>query len=66
MNTKNLKLKFKRMELGLTQQELADKVGISRYYLSCLELGKNTNPSNKLMQKLATELGSTVQELFFE
>lgn len=60
-----LKLKFKRMERKLTQQELADKVGISRYYLSALERDKCKNPSIELMKKIAEILETPVQELFF-
>ena len=50
---------------GLKQQELADRVGISRYYLSNLETGKANNPSNDLMIKLSRALDTTVEELFF-
>ncbi|WP_219674765.1 helix-turn-helix transcriptional regulator [Clostridioides difficile] len=53
------------MKKGLKQQELADRVGISRYYLSNLETGKANNPSNDLMIKLSRALDTTVEELFF-
>jgi putative transcriptional regulator len=61
-----LKLKFRRMERKLTQQELADKVGISRYYLSALERNKVKNPSIQVMKKISEILEMTVQELFFD
>ncbi|HDK7140039.1 TPA: helix-turn-helix transcriptional regulator [Clostridium botulinum] len=61
-----LKIKFKRMEKGFTQQELADKVRISRYYLSAIERDKAKNPSITVMKKIAELLETPVQELFFE
>ncbi len=60
-----LKLKFNRMKMKLTQKELADKTGISRYYLSALERGKATNPSILVMKKISEVLKIDVQELFF-
>lgn len=62
----SMKLKLKRIEKGIKQYELAEKVGISRYYLSSLERGKSKNPSNMLMLKLAQELDTSVEELFFD
>ncbi|MDN9859803.1 helix-turn-helix domain-containing protein [Clostridioides difficile] len=60
-----INLKIFRIKKGLKQQELADRVGISRYYLSKLETGKANNPSNDLMIKLSRALDTTVEELFF-
>lgn len=60
-----INLKIFRIKKGLKQQELADRVGISRYYLSSLETGKANNPSNDLMIKLSRVLDTTVEELFF-
>lgn len=60
-----INLKIFRIKKGLKQQELADRVGISRYYLSNLETGKSNNPSNDLMIKLSRALDTTVEELFF-
>ena len=60
-----INLKIFRIKKGLKQQELADRVGISRYYLSNLETGKDNNPSNDLMIKLSRALDTTVEELFF-
>lgn len=49
MNTKVLKkfgksLKYYRNELGLTQEELADKINVHQTYIGKLELGM-INPS---------------------
>lgn len=60
-----LKLKLKRVEKGFKQGELAEKAGISRYYLSALERGKATNPSIPMMKKISKALETPVQELFF-
>ncbi|MTK13256.1 MAG: helix-turn-helix transcriptional regulator [Clostridiaceae bacterium] len=60
-----LKLKLKRIEKGFKQCELAEKLGVSRYYLSALERGKCKNPSIDLMKKISELLETSVQELFF-
>lgn len=56
-------LKTKRDQLGLTQQELAELVGVRRETLTRLEQGKY-NPSLKLGMDLACALQTTVEELF--
>lgn len=61
-----LKIKVKRTEKEITQQELANRVGMSRYYLSALERGKATNPSIEKMKKISEILNVDVKELFFE
>jgi putative transcriptional regulator len=48
----------------ITQQELADKIGIGRTYLSDIENGKN-EPGGKLMLKISEALGLPVEEIFF-
>lgn len=45
-----------RNEAGLSQQQLADRVGISKSYLSFLELGYRA-PNLNLLVKLADALG---------
>jgi putative transcriptional regulator len=59
-----LKLVDCRKELGLTQEELAKEVEISRAYLVNIEKGKYT-PSLQVAQKLSMILGKSVDELFF-
>lgn len=61
-----LKLKLKRIEMGFKQYEFAEKIGVSRYYLSALERNKVKNPSILIMKKISELLGVTVKELFFE
>ncbi|MBB6622180.1 helix-turn-helix transcriptional regulator [Clostridium gasigenes] len=60
-----LKLKLKRIEKGIKQYEMAEKLEISRYYLSSLERGISKNPSIELMKKISEILEVSVQELFF-
>lgn len=46
-----------RKAQNLNQEELADRVGISRTYLSQIEQGRATNLSFRLAQKLSVILG---------
>ena len=52
-----------RCKLGLTEKELAMRVGICRQYLNRLENGSRRNPSYNVLSKLAQELGVTVNDL---
>ncbi len=52
-----------RTERGLTQSELAERVGVSRQALSAIEAGRQV-PSTLLALHLASELGRTVESLF--
>jgi transcriptional regulator with XRE-family HTH domain len=52
----------RRKELGLTQQELADKLGISATNISPIEHGEQ-NLTIRTLAKLADVLGTTVVEL---
>ncbi|MBO3323471.1 helix-turn-helix transcriptional regulator [Clostridium perfringens] len=60
-----MKIKLARVKLGLTQKELAKKVGISHVTLSKIEKGNYENLTLRTMLKLAAALKTTVQELFF-
>ncbi len=50
-------VRLRRRQEGLSQQELADKVGISRNYLSQIERGQATNLSWQVMENLTSVLG---------
>lgn len=52
-----------RAKYGMTQEELADRVGIRRETIGHLENGKY-NPSLKLAVDIARVFGTTVEELF--
>ena len=50
-------VKVRRKQEKMSQQALADKVGISRNYLSQIERGQSTNLSWQLRQRLTEVLG---------
>ena len=56
-------VKFRREELGLTQEDLADKAGIHRTYLSDVERGTR-NLSLVNIERLAAALSMTMSDLF--
>lgn len=62
---RGLAVKVRRTELEKKSAEVAFNVGISRQYLGFIEAGKVKNPSIDVMKKLAEELQSDVQTLFF-
>ncbi|ACV64692.1 transcriptional regulator, XRE family [Desulfofarcimen acetoxidans DSM 771] len=53
-----------RIKYGVTQEKLAQKVGISRIYLSELENGRKKNPSTTLLEKIAKNFDVRVSELY--
>ena len=56
-------LKRLREKRGMTQEQLAAKVGVSQTYIAKLESGAKTNPSLDLLKKLAKALKVKVGEL---
>lgn len=62
---KNLRLKSARAAKDLSQQQLADIVGVSRQTINAIELG-NYNPTIKLCLALCKALDKTLDELFWE
>ena len=56
-------VKGRRDELGLTQEDLADKAGIHRTYLSDVERGTR-NLSLVNIERLAAALSMKMSELF--
>ena len=62
---KNLKLKSARAALDLSQQDLADAVGVSRQTVNAIEKG-DYNPTIKLCLAICRVLGKTLDELFWE
>ena len=57
-------LKAARSEKGLSQQQLADMVGVSRNTISSIETGQ-FNPTAKLALILCIALDKKLEELFF-
>lgn len=62
---RNLKLKFKRIELGMSQTELAAKAGVTRQTIGMIEAGE-FNPSLKLCLSICRALGVTLNDIFWE
>lgn len=62
---KNLRLKAARAALDLSQQQLADVVGVSRQTINSIEKG-DYNPTIRLCIAICRALGKTLDELFWE
>lgn len=58
-------IKELREAVGMTQEELASKSGVSRVTISALETKKECNTTSKTLRKIAEALGVTVDRLFF-
>lgn len=56
-------LKALRAERGLSQQALADALGVSRQTVNSLEVGKY-DPSLPLAIRIARHFGRAVEEIF--
>ena len=53
-----------RTERGMTQEEIAERVAVSRQTIISIELGRY-NPSILLAYKLARVFGRSIEEVFF-
>ena len=62
---RNLKVKFRRIELDMSQAELAKKTGVTRQTIGLIEAGE-FNPSLKLCIAICKALGVTLNDLFWE
>mgnify|MGYP003574971772 FL=1 len=56
-------IKVQRAIFNLTQQDLAEKIGVSRQTINALEAGKYV-PSTVLALKLSKLFGKSVNEIF--
>ncbi|WP_342559778.1 helix-turn-helix transcriptional regulator [Psychrobacillus sp. FSL W7-1457] len=59
------RMKIARMEKGLTQSELANKIGVTRQTVGLIEKG-DYNPTLHLCIAIAKELDQTLNDLFWE
>lgn len=59
-----MKLKLARTALELSQEELANRVGVARQTIGLIESG-NYNPSLNLCIAICKTLGKTLDELFW-
>ena len=62
---KNLKMKSARAATGLSQEQLASRVGVSRQTINAIEKGEH-NPTLKLCCAICRTLGVTLNDLFWE
>ena len=62
---KNLRLKAARAAKDLSQQQLAEAVGVSRQTINAIEKG-DYNPTIKLCLAICKVLDKTLDELFWE
>ena len=62
---KNLRLKSARAAKDLSQQQLAELVGVSRQTISAIEKG-DYNPTINLCVAICKALDKTLDELFWE
>jgi putative transcriptional regulator len=62
---KNLKLKLARIAAGLSQEQLANIVGVTRQTIGLIETG-NYNPTLKLCVAICKALNKTLDEIFWE
>lgn len=61
----DLKMKSARVAKDLSQQQLADLIGVYRQTISAIEKG-DYNPTINLCIAICRELGKTLDELFWE
>lgn len=59
-------IKEKRIAAGMTQEDLAEKSGISRATICGIESGKVRSTTTKTVQAIAHALGVTMDQLFAE
>lgn len=62
---KNFAMKDARAKAGLSQQELADQLGVSRQTINAIEKG-DYNPTIKLCVGICRALSLTLNDLFWE
>ncbi len=62
---KNLKLKSARVAKDISQQQLADMVGVSRQTINSIERG-DYNPTIKLCISICKTLGKSLDEIFWQ
>lgn len=62
---KNLKLKSARAAMDMSQEQLAEAVGVTRQTIGMIEAGK-FNPSLQLCISICKALGKTLNDIFWE
>ena len=62
---RRLKMKFRRIELDMSQTELAKKAGVTRQTIGLIEAGE-FNPSLNLCIEICKALDCSLNDLFWE
>lgn len=62
---KNKKMKIARIECDMSQEDLANMVGVTRQTIGLIESG-NYNPTLKLCIAICNAMGKTLNDLFWE
>jgi putative transcriptional regulator len=62
---KNKKMKIARIENDLSQEQLAEKIGVTRQTIGLIEAG-NYNPTLNLCIAICETLGKTLNDLFWK
>lgn len=58
------KIKERREELKMSQEELAEKAGVTRQTISLIETGRVENVTLATMKSIAAALEDTVEHIF--
>ncbi len=61
---KNIKMRIARIECELSQEQLAEAVGVTRQTIGLIEAGKY-NPSLNLCIAICKKLNKTLDDLFW-
>ena len=59
------RIRFERLEKGLSQEELAEKTDLSRRAISCIECGVN-DPKYTTLIKISEALDINISNLFLK
>ncbi len=62
---KNIRLKVARVELGMSQEDLAKEVGVTRQTIGAIENG-SYNPTLNLCIDICKATNKTLNDLFWE
>lgn len=65
MRLKNKKMKIARIECDMSQEQLAEAVGVARQTIGLIEAGKY-NPSLNLCIAICKALNKTLNDLFWD
>lgn len=60
------RIKEKRTEIGMSQEELSEKSGVSRSIISGLENGTIRNTKIGTLLALAKAMNTSIHEIFFQ